>query len=330
MVRRIGLCLCMAWAYGSGMASGTDAPPTGAIAGRAVDVGGKPVVGAEVWGISWGAAAREEVGRTKTDAEGRFRLAPLKVEKPVDLWFDAPGMARERSESIHVFEGRDHDIGSMVLVAGTKVAGKVVDAKGSPIGGAKLAIEVSHRSLSHTTTSDQKKWTLDADASGRFETPALPSGEAALSFASPGKVRTRLDRRTVPGTAAIELGDVKLDDEVPVSGVVLDKAGQPAPKVEVMADYDYVNTTRTDDLGKFTLGGLGQAAKDIRLTSNDYFAPKPFPIGLDRLNLRLEVTKAFEIKGTAVDAETGVPVNLDTVRLCIVVHEPDGTTSLRG
>jgi hypothetical protein len=295
-----------------------------------VDIAGKPVGGAEVWGISWGAAARAEVGRTKTDAEGRFRLAPLKADKSVDLFFDAPGMARERSENLHVFEGRDHDIGSMVLVAGTRVAGRVVDAKGGPIGGVRLAIEVYHRTLSHTISSDQTNWTLDADASGRFETPALPSGEAALSFAAPGKVRTRLDRRTVPGTAAIELGDVKLDDEVPVSGVVLDKAGQPAPKVEVMVDYDYQNTTKTDDQGRFTLGGLGRDAKEVRLTSNDYFAPKPFPIGPDRLNLRLEVTKAYEIKGTAVDAETGAPVNLETVRLCIVVHLPDGTTSLQG
>ena len=327
----IGISLVVACASLTLEASGADAPsPTGAIVGRAVDVEGKPVAGAEVWGISRGAAAREEVGRTRTDADGRFRLAGLRVAKEVDLYFDAPGMARERREGIHVFEGRDHDIGPMALVAGTRIAGRTVDAKGRPVPKAKLAIEVYHRVLSHTIDSNQAKWAVVGDDEGRFETPSLPAGEAAVVFAAPGKVRTRIDRRTLPGTTAIELDDVKLEDEVPIRGVVVDKSGQPAPKVEVMADYDYDNNTTTDDQGRFTLGGLGQDAKEVRLTSNAYFAPKPFPIGLDRTNLRLEVIKAFEIKGTAVDAETGAPVNLETVRLCTVVHEPDGTTSLRG
>ena len=46
-----------------------------------------------------------------------------------------------------------------------------------------------------------------------------------------------------------------------------------------MVDYDYENTARlTDDQGRFTVGEIGRDAKEVRLTSNDYFAPKPFPI----------------------------------------------------
>ena len=40
--------------------------------------------------------------------------------------------------------------------------------------------------------------------------------------------------------------------------------------------------------------------------------------------------KAYEIHGTAVDAETGKPVPIDTVRLCIVERDPDGSYALRG
>jgi len=319
---------CLAWTLA---AIGADAPtPTGAIVGRVVDAEGKPVGSAEVWGVARGKAAYEEVGRSRTDADGRFKLASLRVDREVAVYFDAPGMARERHESVHVFEGRDHEIVPMVLVSGTRVAGRVVDAQGRAVPGAKLAVEVYHRVLSHTIDSNQAKWEIVADADGRFQTSSLPSGEAAFTFTATGKVRTRIDRRTQPGTATIELDDVKLEDEIPIRGVIVDKSGQPAPKVEVQADYDYKNTTMTDAQGRFTLGGHGKDAKEVRLTSNAYFAPKPFPIGPDRLNLRFEVIKSFAIKGTAVDAETGAPVNLETVRLCVVVHEPDGTTSLQG
>jgi hypothetical protein len=47
--------------------------------------------------------------------------------------------------------------------------------------------------------------------------------------------------------------------------------------------------------------------------------------------LKLTVIKAYEIHGTAVDAETGKPVPVDTVRLCIVDRDPDdGHVTLRG
>jgi Carboxypeptidase regulatory-like domain len=308
-------------------ASGADGPkPAGGIVGQVVDIRGIPISGASVWGVS----LRKEIGRVQSDAEGRFRLGSIPVDKAVDVWYEAAGMARERREGVHAFEGKDHDLGSLILVPGTRISGRVVDQGGRPIAGASIAIEVFRRVLGHTIDSDQARWEISSDAEGRFQTSSLPAGEGQLAFASTGKVRTSQYRRTMPGTAEMDLGDVKLEDEIPIRGVVVDQSGKPAPKVEVMADYDYKNTVTTDEQGRFTLGGTGKKAREIRLTSNDYFAPKPFPIGADRANLRLEVIKAYEVRGSAVDAETGAPVNVDSVRLCIVVHEPDGTTSLRG
>jgi hypothetical protein len=48
-------------------------------------------------------------------------------------------------------------------------------------------------------------------------------------------------------------------------------------------------------------------------------------------DLNLKVIKAYGIFGTAVDAETGKPVLIDTVRLCVVDRDPDdGHVTLRG
>ncbi len=210
------------------------------------------------------------------------------------------------------------------------MVGRAVDAGGGPIAGAKVGLQVYHRVLGHTIDSNQKVWELTTDAEGRFRTESLPAGEGNVSFKAPGKVATHQGRPIVPGTAEVDLGDVRLEAETPIRGVVVDQDGKPAPKILVYADYQYDDGSTTDAEGRFAIGGSGKDAKQLQVESNDYFAPKPYPIGADRDSIRLVVRKAFTILGSAVDAETGAFVPLDTVRLCMVVHEPDGTTALQG
>jgi protocatechuate 3,4-dioxygenase beta subunit len=299
---------------------------TGAIAGRVVDLRGRPVAGAAVWGVAF----RNKVGSTSTDADGRFRLAPLKPDKPIDVWADAPDLARQRREGLHVIPGRDHDIGTVTLLPGARIRGCVVDTQGRPLPWAKVTISDFRHTLGHTISCSQTEWTLMSGPGGRFVTPPLPAGFVHFWFASPGKVRTFIDRKAEPGMDKIDMGDVTLADEVPIRGTVVDQDGKPAPGVEVFADYDYVSAVKTDKEGRCTVHGAGKDAKQLILRSNGYFAPKPFELGPARDGLKIAVTKAYEIHGTAVDAETGKPVPIDTVRLCIVDRDPDGSFSLRG
>jgi hypothetical protein len=299
---------------------------TGAITGRVVDLNGRPIAGAEVWGLAF----RDKVGSTRADADGRFRLAPLKEDKPITVWADAPAFARQRCEGVQVFAVRDHDIGRLVLLPGTRIRGRTVDAQRRPIAGVTIKVDDYRHILGHTISSNQTEWTLAGDTEGRFTTPPLPAGEVHFLLAAPGKVRTFASRNAEPGTTAADLGDITLADEVPIRGVVVDQDGKPAPGVEVMADYDYAGTAKTGKDGCFTIHGAGKGAKQLRLESNDYFAPKPFDLGPDRTDLKLTVIKAYEIHGTAVDSETGKPVPIDTVRLCRVERNPDGSYALIG
>lgn len=298
----------------------------GAVTGRVADARGTPIAGAEVWAV----AAREKVGSTRTDADGRFRIADLKEDKDVAIWADAAGFARERRDGLHVFAGRDRDIGTLTLLPGTRLAGRVVDARGRPVAGASVDLKDYRHVLGHTISSEQTEWTFSADAEGRFATGPLPAGLPQIRVAAPGKVRTFLSKKAEPGVAEADLGAIVLADEVLVRGVVVDGDGRPAAGVEVVADYDHENPARTGDDGRFVLHGLGPDAKQVRVQSNDYFAPQPFDIGPDRDDLRLVVIKAYDIRGKAIDAETGEPVPIDTVRLCIVDREPDGSYTLRG
>jgi hypothetical protein len=299
---------------------------TGAITGRVVDLKGRPIAGAEVWGLAF----RDKVGPTRADADGRFRLAPLKEDKPITIWADAPAFARQRREGVHVFAGRDYDIGRLVLLPGTRFRGRAVDVRRRPISGVTIVANDYRHVLGHTITSNQTEWTLAGDAEGRFTTPPLPAGEVHFLFAAPGKVRTFISRNAEPGITEADLGDITFADEVPIRGVVVDQDGKPAPRVEVMADYDYAGAVKTSKDGRFTIHGAGKDAKQLRLESNDYFAPKPFDLGPDWTDLKLTVIKAYEIHGTAVDAETGKPVPIDTVRLCRVERNPDGSYALIG
>lgn len=332
MIRILSIALLaasFAWAgavrAGDGPGKKTEA--TGALTGRVVDLQGRSVAGAEVWGVF----RRNRVATARTGADGRFRLGPIGEDKPIDLWFEAPGFARRFREGLHVFAGRDRDLGDLKALPGTRIRGRLVDAVGKPIPGVRIAIQDYRFILGHTVNTDQLEWTIAGDADGRFVTPPLPSGKVIYRFASPGKVRTILDKWAEPGVEMLDLGDVVLPDEVPIRGVVLDQDGRPAPGVEVIVEYDHDNAVKTDASGRFTVLGAGKDAKVAFLRSNEYFAPSPrLELGPDHDHVKLTVTKAYQIHGSAVDAETGKPVDIDTVRLCIVDRDPDGTYTLRG
>jgi len=300
---------------------------TGAITGLVVDRQGRPVAGAEVWGVS----RQDKFGLTRTGTDARFRLPGLKPDKPVTVWADAPSLARERRDDVRIFPGKDHDLGRLTLLPGTRMCGRVVDAQGKPVAGADIKLDLYRYQLGHTITSLGTEWTFNAAGDGRFATPPLPAGNGQFRLSAHGKVSTVVGKKAEPGTSVVDLGDVTLPDEMPVAGIVTDGEGKPAPGVEIIPDYDWQNSVKTDKDGRFTVHGVGNDLKSLSLQSNDYFTPKPFDVTPGRTDLKLTVIKAYEIHGTAVDAETGKPVPVDTVRLCMVERDPDdGHVSLVG
>jgi hypothetical protein len=300
---------------------------TGAVAGLVVDLQGRPVAGAKVWGMAFPL----RYAPTRSGADGRFRLAGLEPGKPVTVWADVPDLARERRDDVRIFAGKDRDIGRLTLLPGTRIRGRAVDARGKPVPGAGVKLDLFRHQLGHTITSQGTEWTLRAAGDGHFATPPLPAGDGHFYLSASGKVRTFVLKKAEPGTPVLDIGDVILPDEMPVSGVVMDNEGQPAPGVEIIPDYDWENAARSDKDGRFIVHGVGKGLKQLRLQSNDYFSPKPFDVTPGQTGLKLAVIKAYEIHGTAVDAETGRPVPIKTVRLCTVRRDPnDGHVTLVG
>jgi hypothetical protein len=323
------LAVLTAWAdRGRGDERPTRMPAqTGTITGLVVDLQGRPVAGAAVWGVAY----HENFGPTRCGADGRFRLSDLKFDKPVTVWADAPGLARERRDDVRIFPGKERDIGRLTLLPGTRINGRVVDAQGKPIAGAAVKLELYRHQLGHTITAQGTEWTFNAGGDGRFATSPLPAGNAHFNFGASGKVRTFVGKKAEPGAPVVDIGDVTLADEIPVAGVVTDGENMPAPGVKVIPDYDWENSAKSDKDGRFTVHGVGKDLKILQLESNAYFSPKPFDVAPGRTDLKLSVIKAYEIHGIAVDAEKGKPVPIDTVRLCKVERDPhDGHVTLVG
>ncbi len=205
---------------------------TGAITGMVVDQQGRPVAGAAVWGVSY----QEKFGPTCSGADGRFRLSALKPDKPVTVWADVPSLARERRDDVRIFAGKDHDLGRLTLLPGTRMCGRVVDAQGKPVAGAGIKLKLYRFQLGNTISSQGTEWTFNAAGDGRFATPPLPAGDGQFSLSAHGKVRTFVGKKAEPGTSVVDLGDVTLPDEMPVVGIVTDGEGKPATGVEVIPD----------------------------------------------------------------------------------------------
>lgn len=329
---RVGWVVAACGAALAGVAMADEARQgTGTVAGRIVDLEGRPVAGAEVW-----AGDRDQVtARVRTGADGRFRLGPLSEERAATIWAEdeARGLAREHFEEVRVFAGFETELGTVALVPGIRVVGRVIDRQGRPVAGGEATLESWHHLLGHTITLNGPRWRVHGDEQGRFRTPALPAGKLDVVIRASGKARQSLDRLVEPGPSTIDLGDVPLEDERPVTGLVFDQNGLPIPGAEVVVDADREHPAVTGADGRFIVRDAAIDATWFRVEAAGYFDPtlRPFhKFEGARTDLRIPLQKAYTITGSVVDAESGAPVEFDQVQLCTVARDEEAHITLVG
>ncbi len=357
-------------AVADGGAGGGASAAVGAlrVSGRVVDGAGRPVAGADVWAMHWdradprarfGGAEWRSRGRgegrrrrplgeaTKTGPDGSFVLAGgvgAEVELAVlarraDL---APAVVERtwRAE-----EGVLH-VGDVVLAAGVRARGTVVDETGRPVAGAEVRFRSAERGGRGARWGRGDNLMTDlvapvrTDNAGGFELGPVPL--------TPFRLAADAERHVAAETPVIEVGDdgavaeqrLVLVRAVSLAGIVQDRAGAPIAGARVSGSAapaadarggggdrlesrrggrgggrfrrgrpERADAVRTDAEGRFELTELPPGLVEVRVEHEqhrDLLVEEVDP-ARDRW-LTLAMDPLATVRGTVVDARTGAPV----------------------
>jgi protocatechuate 3,4-dioxygenase beta subunit len=207
----------------------------GVVAGSVADREGRPVAGARVrvvtmtWpGPSGGYRRFEEIPlpAAETDADGRFRIAPLPAGIRVELTVEHPDYAPWEDLIGPVPTGSED--ADLVLRPPGVVTGRVLDAEGNPAPGVR--VRTHDRRIPDTVTDTRGEFRFERLAAK----PYFLHGE--LPGASPELVSRTLEVTPREG-AEVRVPDLRLERGGVVTGTVLDDQGQPLAGValEVVA-----------------------------------------------------------------------------------------------
>lgn len=317
--------------------------PMGMLSGKVLGPDGEPAIGARVWADTY---SGRRLAEARTDTEGRFRLGPVEpvYRHRFDLLVEADGFARQYVPrgTYSIFPGTNCDLGTIRLDRGRVFTGQVLDVDGRPRPDASVECRLERYILGHTVDSIGPAWPLTTDAEGRFRTPPLPVGRLYLKVRVPERQMSYVLRPIQPGGEET-LEPIRLEEDVPIPGIVSDEQGRPIAGATIRAN-DIAQTT-SDAAGKFVLRGFGPTPQfQMQVHKNGYILINNIII-VDEDGFRWvedgkpsgavkDLTVTMEplawIEGRALDAETGEPVRLDKVVLCFFERRPDGEVVLGG
>jgi hypothetical protein len=161
--------------------------------------GGEPVVDAEVVFYT-----EDGARHARTDADGTFHFDDL-APGAARLRVRAPGYVdAARDVTIDANGGRrPFDLPRIELAAGGTVEGTVLDARGNPVPGARVA---NDHVPTYLTLGASPAGVAVADAKGRFKLDGLPEGNLTLEAYAPDVGRAReADVRVVAGRATTDV-----------------------------------------------------------------------------------------------------------------------------
>jgi hypothetical protein len=356
--RNVG-CRHIIWSVGlagvfSIPARAADPASLGTLSGTLIDPSGKPVAGARLWTETHDVktSARKVLAEARTDASGRFRLGPLEPMYRAlrfGLRIEAEGFAGQciSSTGISVFPGSDNDLGAIQLDRGRVFTGTVIGPDGKPLAEASVSAQSLWLNLGHTLGGGVSDKQIRTDAHGRFRTRPLPVGQLNVVVTFPGCQIAYFPRQTIAPCGEQDLGEVHVEKEVPVTGVVQETDGKPIAEVRIGGTAGH--SAITDVEGRFTLHRFGPDPSFQMNVNKSGYAPlighvngtsaglrysvsrgRPAQAEMPAKQLTVILERAGWIEGRAIDADSGEPVRLDRVVVCNFERRPNGEVVLRG
>ncbi len=223
---------------------------TVSVAGTIRDAKGAPLPGARVKLLSI-----EKSEQDSTDRNARYGQAPVVTTTKADGTWEFADLPRGYAQFLVEASGAADDaLDFQIADSPTRapdlklrdagiVRGRIVDFQGQPVTSAYAFLDNDYGGGA------------DTDAQGRFELPGVPVGESKLRFSSMAPNWTGVSgeyKATIPAKGAIvDIGDVRADEGLLVSGLVVDDVTK-APVAGVKLKLDIWDTIlETDAQGRF-------------------------------------------------------------------------------
>ncbi len=314
--------------------------------GRVVDEDDVPIAGAEIRleappptsdpmaamrAMRWRRDQPEEPSYL-SDAEGRFEIADLATGQ-YDLEVRATGFAPAKVPGLRVaaVDGKT-DFGTVVLVPGAAIEGRVTGPDGGAIAGAEVTVDFGQPGFMTINRPDARGQTK-TDATGRFVVadllPGQPVGLVVTKVGYGSKAVTGLRPPTEEPLAIV------LEAAGRIKGRVVDKQGDPIAGVHVMAHLDHrammaasmarrsggrPTRARTEADGTFVIEDVEPGTLQVTAYAEGYQRQVRTGVELAagaELELELVLDAGAVVEGTVTTAD-GEPL----ARASIMVSEP--------
>lgn len=290
--------------------------PGAEIAGRVVDLDGKPLAAVEVkaternmfaWRSDDGVAAT-------TGADGRFVLRDLAPGTRLDLVLTAPGFVLETVSGVVAPPEQPLLV---ELTRAATVAGRVVDGFGAGIARARVVVKSVATDLprltggptsASATAGEDGRFVVEGATPGTMELVAgaddFQTSEPLVLELTSGERREGL--RLVLARGGSLVGRVTGPGGEPVADATIlatptAQAGSPfqaAPRHHAQSDHE----------GRYRIGGLPPGEVQVRAQHPEYAGPvREATIGAGEARLDLELGRGIEVSGRVVD-DAGAPV----------------------
>lgn len=260
----------------------------------------------------------------RTDGEGRFVFRDVRPAKGYVVRAGEPGQGVASGARHDLAERQVLDLGDLVLGVTGGLEGRVLDAAGVGVVGARVAVTWQVESLLGMVLADpdtlpEREADLRTDATGAFRLEGLEPGPKTLVITAEGRGARVLAAQVAAG-AVTRLADVSLAGAGVIAGRVLWDDGRPVPGARVFAGENSpgkptLRTVLAADDGAFRFEHLDGAS--IRLGVFVQGVPVdpegPFPVGATDVALTLR--SVGSLRGRVTAAAGGAPVTRFGVRL---------------
>lgn len=294
----------------------------GAVSGRVVDAAGAAVGGAKVAlllrrGSFLGSFDDEKALDAETGPDGAFRLAPLEPGGRFIVKVRHAKFAEEQVDGIGVKAGEETVLGDIRLTLGAAVSGRVVDAAGAPLPGAKIIVESGNFFGIDVRKEDGNVVRTGAD--GTYAVRRVSTGAKTVYCWAKGFAVAVRHLESLDEGAETNAIDFTLTPAKTIAGVVVDEDGRGVEGADVFASpVDYKDASRgmakTDAEGRFLLEDLSEGQFHVFASAEGFTRPekRTVPAGSEGIEFKLLVNGG--IAGRVVDLATSAPVASFSVR----------------